>query len=76
MELKQVIARLNEIYHKSQQMNLTAEELEERDKLRRIYLEAIRGQVKASLIGVVPKRDQDHTCLCGHPEDCDCGHKH
>lgn len=76
MELNQIIARLNELYHRSQQTDLTAEELRERDQLRRIYLDSIRGQVTASLTGVTRKKPTAHHC-CGHSDDCDCsGHKH
>ena len=41
------IARINELAHKAKQGPLTPEELAERDKLRRIYIDAY----KASLIG-------------------------
>lgn len=47
MELNQVIARINELAHKAKAEGLTPEELTERDKLRRIYINA----VKASLVG-------------------------
>lgn len=47
MEMEKVIARINELAHKAKQGPLTPEELAERDKLRRIYIDAY----KASLIG-------------------------
>ncbi|MGE5606340.1 MAG: DUF896 domain-containing protein [Bacteroidota bacterium] len=47
-ELK-VIKRLNELYHKSQQEPLSPEELAERDRLRRIYLNSIKEQFKVTL---------------------------
>lgn len=47
MEMKQVIARINELAHKAKAEGLTAEELSERDKLRRIYIDS----VKANLVG-------------------------
>jgi len=47
MELNQVIARINELAHKAKAEGLTPEELTERDKLRRIYIDS----VKASLVG-------------------------
>ncbi len=47
MELNQVIARINELAHKAKAEGLTPEELAERDKLRRIYIDS----VKASLVG-------------------------
>lgn len=47
MEMKHVIARINELAHKAKAEGLTAEELSERDKLRRIYIDS----VKANLVG-------------------------
>ena len=47
MEMKKVIARINELAHKATAEGLTPEELAERDKLRRIYIDS----VKANLVG-------------------------
>ena len=47
MEMDKVIARINELAKKAKTEGLTEEELAERDKLRRIYIDS----VKASLIG-------------------------
>ena len=47
MEMKDVIARINELAKKAKAEGLTAEELQERDKLRRIYIDS----VKANLVG-------------------------
>lgn len=47
MNLNEVIARINELAHKAKAEGLTAEELAERDKLRRIYIDS----VKANLVG-------------------------
>lgn len=47
MNMDQVIARINELAKKAKAQGLTAEELTERDKLRRIYIDS----VKASLTG-------------------------
>ena len=47
MEMKQVIARINELAHKAKAEGLTPAELAERDKLRRIYIDS----VKANLVG-------------------------
>lgn len=49
LELKEVIKRLNELYHKSQQEPLSPEELGERDRLRRIYLDSIKEQFRGTL---------------------------
>lgn len=47
MNMDQVIARINELAKKAKAEGLTPEELTERDKLRRIYIDS----VKASLVG-------------------------
>lgn len=47
MDINAVIARINELARKSKAEGLTPEELTERDKLRRIYID----NVKASLTG-------------------------
>lgn len=47
MTMNEVIARINELAAKAKQGELTAEELTERDKLRRIYIDS----VKANLVG-------------------------
>jgi uncharacterized protein YnzC (UPF0291/DUF896 family) len=47
MKMDDVIARINELARKAKETTLTAEELEERDKLRRIYIDS----VKANLVG-------------------------
>ncbi len=47
MDMQQVIARINALAKKAKAEGLTADETAERDKLRRIYIDA----VKASLTG-------------------------
>ena len=47
MDMNAVIARINELAKKAKESTLTAEELQERDKLRRIYIDS----VKANLVG-------------------------
>jgi len=47
MKMDDVIARINELARKNKAEGLTPEELAERDKLRRIYIDS----VKASLVG-------------------------
>ena len=47
MNINEVIARINELARKAKAEGLTDEELVERDKLRRIYID----NVKASLVG-------------------------
>ena len=47
MNMNEVIARINELAKKNKAEGLTPEELTERDKLRRIYIDS----VKANLVG-------------------------
>jgi uncharacterized protein YnzC (UPF0291/DUF896 family) len=47
MDMKEVIARINELAAKAKTVGLNEEELAERDKLRRIYIDSY----KASLVG-------------------------
>ncbi len=47
MNMDEVIARINVLAKKAKAEGLTPEELTERDKLRRIYIDS----VKASLVG-------------------------
>ena len=47
MNMNDVIARINELARKAKADGLTPEELAERDKLRRIYIDS----VKANLVG-------------------------
>ena len=47
MNMNEVIARINELAKKNREEGLTAEELVERDKLRRIYIDS----VKQNLVG-------------------------
>lgn len=47
MKMNEVIARINVLAKKAKTEGLTAEELTERDKLRRIYIDS----VKANLVG-------------------------
>ena len=47
MQMNEVIARINELARKAKTTGLSSEELQERDKLRRIYIDS----VKANLVG-------------------------
>ena len=47
MKMDEVIARINELAAKNKAVGLTPEELEERAKLRRIYIDS----VKQNLVG-------------------------
>ena len=47
MNMNEVIARINELAAKNKTVGLTEEELAERDRLRRIYIDS----VKSNLVG-------------------------
>ena len=47
MNMQEVIARINALAKKAKKEGLSPEEIQERDKLRRIYIES----VKANLVG-------------------------
>ena len=49
MEMKDVIARINELAAKNKAEGLTEEELVERDKLRRIYIDSYKANLVAQL---------------------------
>ena len=51
MSMDEVIARINALAKKAKAEGLTEEELAERDKLRRIYIDS----VKANLVGQLEK---------------------
>lgn len=66
----EVIARINELARRQRAGVLTEAEKDEQARLRRLYIDNIKNQVKTALDGAV----QNH-----HPADCTCGdprHKH
>lgn len=48
-DLTEKIARINELYHKSQAEGLTDAEKEEQAKLRREYVDIIKGNLRSQL---------------------------
>ena len=49
MKMDEVIARINELAHKAKAEGLTQEELAERDKLRRIYIDSYKANLVSQL---------------------------
>lgn len=49
MNMNERIARINELYHKSQKEGLTEEEKAEQAKLRREYVESVRNNLRGQL---------------------------
>ena len=49
MSMSETIARINELARKAKAEGLTPEEISERDKLRRIYIDAYKASLTAQL---------------------------
>lgn len=49
MDMNERIARINELYHKSKAEGLTEAEKEEQARLRKEYVENVRGNLRAQL---------------------------
>lgn len=49
MSMQDTINRINELYHKSKAEGLTEDEKLEQAKLRKIYIENVRGNLKSQL---------------------------
>ncbi len=49
MKMDEVIARINALAKKAKEEGLTEEEIAERDKLRRIYIDSVKGNLVAQL---------------------------
>ena len=49
MNMEETIKRINELYHKSQGEDLTEEEKEEQQLLRRKYVESVRANLRGQL---------------------------
>ena len=49
MNMDEVIARINVLAKKAKAESLTPEEIEERDKLRRIYIDSVKSSLTGQL---------------------------
>ena len=49
MTMEETIKRINELYHKSQKEGLSQEEKEEQKKLRQVYIDSVKGNLKGQL---------------------------
>jgi uncharacterized protein YnzC (UPF0291/DUF896 family) len=59
-----MIARINELARKQREGILTESEKEEQAKLRRLYIDNIKDQIKLQF-GETPKENHHHDCNCG-----------
>ena len=53
MNMDERIARINELYHKSQKEGLTEAEKEEQARLRKEYVASVRNNLKSQLDNIV-----------------------
>ena len=66
------IARINELYHKSKGEGLTDAEKAEQAKLRRAYIDAIKGNVRAQLNNIdIVDENGDIYFASNHPQTFD-----
>lgn len=64
MDLNEKIKRINELYHKSQAEGLTEDEKAEQAKLRRDYIDAVKGNLKSQLDNIdIKEKDGSITNL-------------
>ena len=56
MNMDEKLARINELYHKSQEAELTDEEKEEQVKLRKEYAASVRANLRGQLDNIVIER--------------------
>jgi uncharacterized protein YnzC (UPF0291/DUF896 family) len=47
--IEEVISRINVLYKKSKEQGLTAEETEEQQKLRRVYIDSFKSNLRSQL---------------------------
>ncbi len=53
MNIDEKIARINELYHKSQKEGLTEEEKKEQKQLRQDYIDSVRKNLRSQLNQIV-----------------------
>lgn len=56
MNMDERIARINELYHKSQKEGLTNEEKEEQARLRKEYVASVRANLRGQLDNITIER--------------------
>ncbi|MCM1538278.1 MAG: DUF896 domain-containing protein [bacterium] len=52
MNVEELTARINELYHKSKEEGLTEEEKEEQARLRQEYIENVRANLRGQLSAI------------------------
>lgn len=56
MNMDETLARINELYHKSQREELTEEERQEQAELRKKYAASVRANLRGQLDNIVIER--------------------
>lgn len=59
MDFKKVIERINYLYHKSQEEELTEDEKKEQKELKAYYIEVMKNNVRAQLNNVLKADKQN-----------------
>lgn len=59
MTMDETIKRINELYHKSQKEGLTEEEKEEQKKLRRRYIDSVKGNLRVQLESMAAQKTEE-----------------
>lgn len=85
MVTKEQINRINELAKKQRETGLTEEEKKEQYKLRRLYVDSFKENLRAQLKNIkivsqeeYEKSKNEKNCSCGHDHshshnhDCDC----
>jgi len=64
----EIIQRINELAHKQKTAQLTESEQAEQTKLRRLYIEQVKANVRMQLDETInnPPHVHDANCSCGH----------
>lgn len=65
MNMEERIARINQLYHISQERGLTEEEKEEQGRLRKEYVESVRNNLKSQLDNIVIEKPDGSTIDLG-----------
>jgi uncharacterized protein YnzC (UPF0291/DUF896 family) len=77
MVTKEQIERINELYKKKTEVGLTEEEQEEQTKLRRLYIDSYKENLKSQLENIKVVSPEEYEKLNKenhqHSNECGCG---
>lgn len=60
MKMDEIINRINLLYKKSKEQGLTLEEQDEQQKLRRVYIDSFKSNLRAQLETIEKKPDKSN----------------